>query len=142
ALKGGGLEEGSKLAKIDKFLGPLNLVGDAWTVAHPSPDALGGPNVERWAAVADGVGTAATLAPAALTLVGADVALGPIPVVGEVALAGTALYFAGDLIYQNREAIGHFFDSAGSDVAHVSEDVASSAWKGVKSGWHAFTSIF
>lgn len=135
ALKSGGLQEGSKLAKVDKFLGPLNLAGDAWTFTHPSADALGGPNVEKWMAAADGAATLTTLA-------GVDVALGPIPGVGEVALAGTALYFAGDLIYEHREWIGHVAESAGSDVAHVSEDVASTAWKGVQSGWHAFTSIF
>jgi hypothetical protein len=136
-----GLPEGG-LQAADKALGPIAIAADAYTFVHPDKGALGGPNVERWMAAANAGGIALTLAPSAAALVGIDAVAAPIPVVGEVVVAGTALYLAGDLIYQNREAIGHFLDTAGHDIARVGGDVAKDAWGGIKSGWHAFTSIF
>ncbi|MBO0836540.1 MAG: hypothetical protein J2P28_13675 [Actinobacteria bacterium] len=133
AFREGGLA--GNLAKADKALGPLAIASDAYTIWRPSSDALGGPNVERFMAAAD-LGATAT------TMLGLDVALGPIPGVGEVVLGGTALYMAGDLIYQNREVIGHALDTAGTDVAHVSEGVAKDAWGAAKSAWHSVTSFF
>jgi hypothetical protein len=119
-----------------RALGVLGAAGDVLTIVHPSQNALGGPTTERVAAAANLGAMAVTAGPMAGVLA-ANAATDWIPGVGEVVMAATAAYFVGDLIYQNRQAIGHFLSSAGSGVAHVASDVAHNVGGGVSHAWHS-----
>lgn len=119
----------------NRTLGALGAAGDVLTIANPSPNALGGQETERWMAAANLGALAVTAGPVA-TLLAANAALDWVPVVGEVVMVGTALYFAGDLIYQNREAIGHALSSAEHAVAGVTSDIGKGLAGGVSHAWH------
>jgi hypothetical protein len=100
----------------------LAVAGDLLTIADPSPDALGGPTTERVMAAGNLAAMAVTMAPVA-DLLAANAALDWVPGVGEVVLAATALYFVGDLVYENRQAIGHALSWLGDGSAHVAARV-------------------
>jgi hypothetical protein len=104
----------------------LAAVGDVFTLASPSPDALGGPTTER---VAAGLNLAAIGVGMAGPLLAANAATDWIPGVGEVTMAATAAYFIGDLAWQNRQWI----EDTGSHLLHGAADVASAAWHGLTS---------
>jgi uncharacterized protein YukE len=104
----------------------LAAVGDVFTIANPSPDALGGPTTER---VMAGLNLAAIGIGAAAPLLAANAALDWIPGVGEVMMAATAAYFVGDLIYQNRQ----WLEDTGSHLLHGAGNVAAAAWHGLTS---------
>lgn len=114
----------------------LGVAGDLITIVDPSPHALGGPTAERVAAAANLGAMAVTAGPAA-GLLAANAAVDWVPVAGEVVLAGTALYFAGDLIYQNREAIGHALSWTGHEAVHVASDVVGGLASGASHAWHS-----
>jgi len=85
---------------------------------------------------ATGAGTGASSGPVA-GLLAANAAVDWVPVAGEVVLAGTALYFAGDLIYENREAIGHALSWTGHETVHVAGDVVGGLASGASHAWHS-----
>ncbi|TMC13012.1 MAG: hypothetical protein E6J41_01435 [Chloroflexi bacterium] len=118
-----------------KGLAVLGAAGDIFTIADPSPNALGGANTERWAAAANLGAMAVTAGPVA-GLLAANAATDWIPVVGEVTMAATAAYFVGDLIYQNREAIGHAFSTAEHAVVNVASSVGHDIGSGLSHAWH------
>lgn len=119
-----------------KALGVLGAAGDVFTIADPSPDALGGATTEQFAAAANLGAMVLTAGPVA-GLLAANAALDWVPVAGEVVMAATALYFVGDLIYQNRAAIGHALSGTGHEIVHVASDVASGLASGVSHAWHS-----
>jgi hypothetical protein len=114
----------------------LGAAGDVITIVDPSPHALGGPTAERVAAAANLGAMAVTAGPVA-GLLAANAAVDWVPVAGEVVLAGTALYFAGDLIYENREAIGHALSWTGHETVHVAGDVVHGLASGASHAWHS-----
>jgi len=114
----------------------LGVAGDVITIVDPSPHALGGPTAERVAAAANLGAMAVTAGPVA-GLLAANAAVDWVPVAGEVVLAGTALYFAGDLIYENREAIGHALSWTGHETVHVAGDVVHGLASGASHAWHS-----
>jgi len=120
----------------DAVNGANALEADVFTIADPSPKALGGANLERTMAVANLGAMALTAAPVA-ELLAVNAATDWIPGVGEVVMAGTALYLAGDFVYQNREAIGHALSWADQEVAHVATDVGHDVASGVSHAWHS-----
>jgi hypothetical protein len=95
---------------------------------------LGGRDRGELAAALDAM--AVTAGPVA-GLLAANAAVDWVPVAGEVVLAGTALYFAGDLIYENREAIGHALSWTGHETVHVAGDVAGGLASGASHAWHS-----
>ena len=105
-----------------KAVGGLAVAGDVFTLADPSPHALGGPTTERIAAAGNLGAMAVTAGPVA-GLLAANVATDWIPVACEVVMAATAAYFVGDLIYQNRQEIGHALSWTGHEAVHVASDV-------------------
>jgi hypothetical protein len=105
-----------------KAMTGLAVAGDLLTIADPSPDALGGPDTERIMAAANLAAMVVTAGPVA-GLLTANAALDWIPGVGEVVLAATALYFVGDLVYENRQAIGHALSWAGHESAHIASGI-------------------
>ena len=71
-------------------------------------------------------------------------ALGGLPVVGEVALAATGLYLAGDFLYQHWTPFRDVANDVGHATVRRSDDVghaADSAWHKVTSFGNALTSI-
>jgi hypothetical protein len=115
-------------------LGLLGIVADAGTLITPQ-DSGGVGWVDRGAAAVNGGFLTADL-------VGADAVMDVIPGVGEVAIAATGVYLAGDFLYHHwtpfRDAVnasGHAIataaDATGHAAATVADDVghaASSAW--------------
>jgi uncharacterized protein YukE len=119
-----------------KALGVLAVAGDVFTIADPSPEALGGPTTERIAAAANLGAMAVTAGPVA-GLLAANAALDWVPVAGEVIMAATAAYFVGDLIYQNRQEIGHALSWTGHEAVHVASDVGHGLASGASHAWHS-----
>lgn len=119
-----------------KALGGLAVAGDVFTLADPSPHALGGPTAERIAAAGNLGAMAVTAGPVA-GLLAANVATDWIPVAGEVVMAATAAYFVGDLIYQNRQEIGHALSWTGHEAVHVASDVGHGLTSGASHAWHS-----
>jgi hypothetical protein len=121
----------AEIRGLSYTLSGLGLVADVGTVISPqNQGALGW--VDRGAAGANGL------------LIGADLALDVLPGVGEVALAATGIYLAGDYLYQHwtpfrnvANAVGHATVNALDGTAHE----ADSAWHDLDSGLHAVTSI-
>ncbi|MGH3414724.1 MAG: WXG100 family type VII secretion target [Marmoricola sp.] len=128
-----------KLEGVTKTVDGLGFVGDLMTIADPEDSGAMG-NVDRAAAGVNGA------------LLVANMTMDEIPVAGEVVMAGTGVYLAGDYLYHHWGAfhdacdyVGHhvadlavdtgqafesgYHDVASgvSDVAHGAEDVASSA---------------
>ncbi|HVT70554.1 MAG TPA: hypothetical protein VHF26_22600, partial [Trebonia sp.] len=99
----------------------LGAAADVYTIVDPSQNALGGATTERvmaganLAAMGTGDGTVAGL-------IAANASLDWVPAAGEVVMIGTAAYFVGDLIYQNRQAIGHALSWTGHQTAHYFDD--------------------
>jgi hypothetical protein len=112
-------------------LSGLGIAADVGTVISPqNRGALGW--ADRGAAGVNGL------------LLGADLALDVLPGVGEVALAVTGVYLAGDWFYQHwtpfrdvANDVGHATVKAADDVGHV----ADSAWHKVTSFENTLTSI-
>jgi hypothetical protein len=117
-----------------KVMGGLAVAGDLLTIADPSPHALGGPDTERIMAAANLGAMVVTAGPVA-GILAANASLDWIPGVGEVVLAATALYFVGDLIYENRQAIGHALSWAGDETAHVASGAYHAATSFVSHTW-------
>jgi hypothetical protein len=116
-----------------KAMTGLAVAGDIFTIADPSPHALGGATTERVMAAANLGAIAMTEGPLAAII--AANAADWIPVVGEVVLAATALYFVGDLIYENREAIGHALSWVNDEVTHVQSEVYHDVARTVSHVW-------
>jgi hypothetical protein len=104
----------------------VGVAGDVFTIADPSPNALGGPTTERVMAAANLGAIAVTAAPVA-EILAANAALDWVPGVGEVVMAGTVLYFVGDLAWQYRDALAHAATAAvhyvTSEVSHAWDDI-------------------
>jgi hypothetical protein len=120
---------------VNKGMGALAVAGDVLTIADPSPNALGGANTERWMAAGNLGAMALTAGPVA-GLLAANAATDWIPVVGEVTMGVTAAYFIGDLVYQNREAIGHALSGAEHAVVNVASTVGNDIGSGLSHAWH------
>jgi hypothetical protein len=126
----------SPLGRVaNRGLAVLGAAGDIFTIADPSPNALGGANTERWMAAGNLAAMAVTAGPVA-GLLAANAATDWIPVVGEVTMAVTAAYFIGDLVYQNREAIGHALSTGEHAVVNVASSVGHDIGSGMSHAWH------
>jgi hypothetical protein len=121
----------AEIKGLSYTLGGLGLVADAGTLISPqNQGALG--NADRVVAGLNGL------------LITGDMVLGGLPVVGEVALAATGMYLAGDFLYQHwtpfrdvANDVGHATARAVDDVGHA----ADSAWHKVTSFENTLTSI-
>jgi hypothetical protein len=109
-------------------LGVIGILGDVNDILSPQDrGAMGW--VDR--------GVAATNA-GFLTadLVGADLVMDAIPGVGEVAIAVTGLYLAGDFLYHHRTALHDVADDIGHATVTATDDIGHRA----ASTWHSITS--
>jgi hypothetical protein len=127
---------------LSSTLGGLGLVADAGTVISPqNRGTLGW--VDRGAAGVNGF------------WITADLVTGEIPVAGEVMLAATGMYLAGDFLYQHwtpfrnlANYVGHanveMADDDGHAIVKAAEEVghaADTTWQRLDSDWHAVTSV-
>jgi hypothetical protein len=135
------------LAGLSKGIGVTAIAGDVLTVLDP-PDKGAMGWVDRGAAGVNG------------TLIAVNLMTDEIPVVGEVTIAATGVYLAGNYLYHHWgafhdacDAVGHatvdavdWVGSTSVDVAHDVADVASSAADTVSDvasdAWDGITSIF
>jgi len=70
------------------------------------------------------------------TLIVLNMTMDEIPVVGEITLAATGIYLAGDFLYH------HFtpFHDVANEVGHATVEVTDGLVHGAKSAWHSVTS--
>ena len=104
-------------------LSGLGLVADAGTLISPQDKGAMG-TADRIVAGTNGA------------LIVLNMTLDEIPVVGEVTLAATGIYLAGDFLYH------HFtpFHDVASEVGHATVKVTGGLVHGAKSAWHSVTS--
>jgi hypothetical protein len=121
----------AEIKGLSYALGGLGLIADAGTLISPQNQGTLG-NADRVVAGFNGL------------LITGDMVLGGLPVVGEVALAATGIYLAGDFLYQHwtpfhdvANDVGHATVRAADDVGHV----ADSAWHKVTSFENTLTSV-
>jgi hypothetical protein len=105
-------------------LSGLGLVADAGTLISPQNQGVLG-DVDRGAAALNGV------------LITADIVLDVMPGVGEVAMAVTGAYLAGDYLYQHWTP----FHDVANDVGHAVVKSLDNDWHAADSVWHEATSI-
>ena len=114
----------AKIRGLSYTLSGLGLVADAGTLISPqNQGALG--NADRVAAGLNGA------------LITGDLILDGLPVVGEVALAATGIYLAGDYLYQHWTP----FRDVANDVGHAVVKSVDNDLQAADSAWHAVTSI-
>jgi hypothetical protein len=104
-------------------LSGLGLVADAGTIISPQDQGAMG-LADRGVAVVNGA------------LITADLVMAEIPGVGEVAMAATGLYLAGDFLYHHWTP----FRDVANDVGHATVKVADEAGHVASSAWHSVTS--
>jgi hypothetical protein len=125
----------SEIKATSYTLGGLGLIADAGTIVSPqNQGALG--NADRVVAGVNGL------------LITTDMVLGGLPVVGDVALAATGMYLAGDFLYQHwtpfrdvANDVGHATVRAADDVGHATVRAADDAGHAAESTWHSVTSL-
>jgi len=104
-------------------LGGLGLVADAGTLISPQDKGMMG-TADRIVAGTNGA------------LIVLNMTLDEIPVVGEVTLAATGVYLAGDYLYHHWTP----FRDVANDVGHATVTVTDGLVHGAKSAWHSVTS--
>jgi hypothetical protein len=102
-----------------RALGGLGLLADAGTLITPQDTGAVG-WVDRGAAAVNGGFLTADL-------LGADAVMDVIPGVGEVAIAATGLYLAGDFLYHHRAQLHDAADAAGHIIVKVADDTGHAA---------------
>ena len=114
----------AQIRGLSYTLSGLGLVADAGTLISPqNQGALG--NADRGAAALNAL------------LITGDIALGGLPVVGEVALAATGAYLALDWTYQHWTP----FRDVANDVGHATVRAADEVGHVADSAWHKVTSF-
>jgi hypothetical protein len=114
----------AEIRGLSYTLSGLGLVADTGTIISPqNQGALG------WADRSVAVTNAG--------LITADMVLGPLPVVGEVALAATGMYLAGDFLYQHCTP----FRDVANDVGHATVRAVDDVGHAADSAWHKVTSV-
>ena len=117
-----------------RALGGVGLLADAGTLITPQDGGAAGWADRGAAAVNGGFLTA--------DLLGAEVVMDVIPGVGEVAIAATGAYLAGDFLYHHRaqlrdaaDAAGHIIVKAADDTGHAAVRVADDAGHAASAAW-------
>ena len=114
----------AEIKGLSYTLSYLGLAADVGTIISPqNQGALGW--VDRGAAGVNAL------------WIGADLALDVIPGVGEVALAATGIYLAGDYLYQHWTP----FRDVANDVGHATVRAADDVGHAADSAWHKVASV-
>ncbi len=114
----------AEIKGLSYTLGGLGLVADAGTLISPQNQGTLG-NADRVVAGLNGL------------LITGDMVLGGLPVVGEVALAATGIYLAGDFLYQHWTP----FRDVANDVGHATVRTVDDVGHAADSAWHKVTSF-
>jgi hypothetical protein len=116
-------------------LSGLGLIADAGTIVSPQNQGTLG-NVDRGAASLNAL------------LITADLVLDTLPGIGQVALAATGIYLAGDYLYQHwtpfrdvANDVGHVTIDVTDDIGHGAVKAADGVAHAADSAFHAVTSI-
>jgi hypothetical protein len=112
-----------------RALGGLGLLADAGTLISPQDAGAVGWADRGAAAVNGGFLTA--------DLLGAEVVMDVIPGVGEVAIAVTGAYLAGDFLYHHRAQLRDAADAAGRIIVKVADDTGHAAVRVADDAGHA-----
>jgi hypothetical protein len=112
-----------------RALGGLGLLADAGTLITPQDTGAVG-WVDRGAAAVNGGFLTADL-------LGAEAVMDVIPGVGEVAIAATGLYLAGDFLYHHRAQLHDAADAAGHIIVKVADDTGHAAVRAADDAGHA-----
>lgn len=113
----------AEIKGLSYTLGGLGLVADAGTLISPQDKGAMG-TADRIVAGTNGA------------LIVLNMTLDEIPVVGEVTLAATGVYLAGDYLYHHWTP----FRDVANDVGHATVKVTDGLVHGAKSAWHSVTS--
>ena len=113
----------AEIRGLSYTLGGLGLIADAGTLISPQDKGAMG-TADRIVAGTNGV------------LIVLDMATDELPVVGEVALAATGMYLAGDYLYHHWTP----FHDVANEVGHATVKVTDGLVHGAKSAWHSVTS--
>jgi hypothetical protein len=113
----------AEIRGLSYTLSGLGLVADAGTVVSPQDKGAMG-----WADRAVAVGNGG--------LITADLVMAELPGVGEVALAATGMYLAGDYLYHHWTP----FRDVADEVGHATVKVGDGIGHGARSAWHSVTS--
>jgi len=113
----------TQIRALSYTLSGLGLIADAGTIVSPQDKgALG--LADRFVGLING------------GLITADLVMDVFPGVGEVALAATGVYLAGDYLYHHWTP----FHDVADDVGHVTVKVTDEAGHVARSAWHSVTS--
>lgn len=113
----------AEIRGLSYTLSGLGLVADAGTIISPQDKGAMG-WADRGVALGNG------------GLITADLVMAELPVVGEVALAATGMYLAGDFLYHHWTPFHDVADEAGHATVHVVDGAGHVA----RSAWHSVTS--
>lgn len=113
----------AEIRGLSYTLSGLGLVADAGTIISPQDKGAMG-WADRGVALGNG------------GLITADLVMAELPVVGEVALAATGMYLAGDFLYHHWTPFHDVADEAG----HATVQVVDGAGHVARSAWHSVTS--
>lgn len=143
ALRTGGIPEGGWLDMAGRGLALAGVASDVMTLVNPGTENQAEGDVNRGMAAANMVGTGMAFAPAivgaapgAAALVGINAVADWVPVAGQVVMAGTALYLAGDWAYHNWDSITHAAGTAEHFIASGIEDTYQADKAVVEGGVH------
>lgn len=143
AAAAGGMPETGAIGAFGKVAGVLGVAGDVMTIVNPGLENQTEGNVMRGAAAANIVGTGMAFSGTLAAAAGLDLAVGWVPVAGQVVMVGTGLVLAGDYVYHHWDQISNFAthtvpDALGSAAKATGHALAS----GAKKVGHFFSSIF
>jgi hypothetical protein len=125
----------AEIKGLSYTLSGLGLLADVGTVISPqNQGALG--TADRLVGGVNGL------------LITGDLVLDGLPGIGQVAMAATGIYLAGDYLYQHwtpfrdvANDVGHATVKAADDVGHAAVKTADDIGHAADSTWHAVTSI-
>jgi hypothetical protein len=117
----------SEIRGLSNTLSGLGMLADMGTIISPEDSGWLG-NFDRGVAGVNGV------------LLGINMCVDEFPVVGEVTIAATGIYLAGDFIYHHWNDITDAADDVGHWVSSGWDHMTNDAGNWVSSGWHDMTS--
>lgn len=160
SLATGGVRDAGLIGGAGRFFAGAGVFSDVLTLYNPGTDNAVEGGANRAAALANIAGSATILAPELSTtavagaagLLGVDAAVGWVPVAGQIVVAATGLYLAGDWAYHNVawfhdgvDSTVHAIGTAATDTAHAVATVATEGARLVSQAaqddWHAATTV-
>jgi hypothetical protein len=113
----------TEIRGLGNTLSGLGILADAGTVISPQDHGAMG-DFDRGVAVFNG------------SLLAANMCLDEFPGVGEVVIAVTGIYLAGDFLYHHWASFRNVCNDVGHFTVHVADDIGH----GVSGAWHSLTS--